>query len=398
MGVFQSMAGMLSAEITSADIPGFLAAVNCIGIPLFSVQIKDPLTVCVRFYRSDWGDLQTLAERRGETVRLFRRLGVYWLMKSVLSRPVLVVCMTALVLLAVILPTKILFVKVEGNTSVPTKFILEKAELCGITFGASRRQVRSEQMKNSLLSAIPQLQWAGINTVGCTAVISVEERAAKELSKPEKGVGSIVAVRDGIVQSCTVTKGNALCKTGQAVKAGEVLVSGYTDCGIKIQATRAEAEIFAQTIRELTVLTPVNYALKGDVKAVEKKYCIIIGKKRINFYKDSGISDTTCDKMYREYALSLPGGFTLPISFGIEQRILYNNQSVAVASGDAQSYLADFADDYLPGQMVSGKILARREAATQLADVCCLQGQYICLEMIGRVQSEEIIGNHVEID
>lgn len=39
-------------------------------------------------------------------------------------------------------------------------------------------------MKNALLSAIPELQWAGVNTYGCRAVISVRERTLPE-RKPE---------------------------------------------------------------------------------------------------------------------------------------------------------------------------------------------------------------------
>ena len=38
--------------------------------------------------------------------------------------------------------------------------------------------IRSEKVKNSLLQRIPQLQWAGINTDGCVAVISVREKTA----------------------------------------------------------------------------------------------------------------------------------------------------------------------------------------------------------------------------
>ena len=169
-------------------------------------------------------------------------------------------------------------------------------------------------MKNSLLEALPELEWAGINTYGCTAVISVSEKTQSSESSDKHKVSSIVAERDGIISSCTVIRGNPVCKIGEAVRAGETLVSGYTDCGIKIQATRAQAEIYATTMRQLTVLSPLDYIQEGQIRCEETKYSLILGKKRINLSKDSGNFTSVCDKMYWQYYCVLPGGFQLPIS------------------------------------------------------------------------------------
>ena len=70
--------------------------------------------------------------------------------------------------------------------------------------------------------------------------------------------------RDGFIVSATVTRGNFLCRVGQSVKAGQVLISGYTDCGICIQATRAEGEIYAQTSRDFAAVTPLSGRFGGS--------------------------------------------------------------------------------------------------------------------------------------
>jgi len=398
MGLYKSLAGMVTVEVTSADISGFLTAVSGSSVSLFQVVHMGDLVVQIHIYRSDYPSLMQLAHRRGERIRLLHKDGVYWSMKGLLRRPLLAVGALLLIVIASYLPTRVLFVKVEGNAKIPEKLIIEQAQMCGIDFGASRREVRSERVKNNLLSAIPQLQWAGVNTYGCVAVISVQERTDVEQELQQHGVSSIVAVRDGIIASCTVTKGNPLCKTGQAVKAGEVLVSGYTDLGICIQATTAEAEIFAETKHELLVVTPVNYSKKGETTHVEKKFSLLIGKKRINFYKGSGISDATCDKMYSEYYLTLPGGFQLPVAVVVEQWTVYDNQTVSTASQTVDTCAQQFAQDYLRRQMVSGRVIAQDETDERTDELYCLYGRYTCLEMIGRVRSEEIIENHGEID
>ena len=95
--------------------------------------------------------------------------------------------------------------------------------------------------------------------------------------------------------------------------------------------------------------------------------------------------------MYLQYYCVLPGGFQLPISIVVEQRY-YRSADNAIAASDATRGCAeDFAQDYLFGQMLSGKILAKAESETLADDVYTLTGRYVCLEMIGRERYEEII-------
>ena len=391
MKQYTSFSGFIAVQLTDADIPALLHRLTGSGVSLFRVQQKDLITAVVWVRRADLEKLQHICEKQGAKWDVLKRRGLYWVFVSIARRPILLVGITALLLLSWFIPTRVLFVTVEGNSLVPTKLILEKAAQCGISFGADRREVRSEKMKNSLLEAVPELQWTGINTYGCTAVISVTERAEPEDAHQKHSVSRIVAERDAVIYSCTVTKGTAVCVEGQAVRAGETLVSGYTDCGIKVQATRAEAEILAQTSRELTVKIPLDYLLKGEAHRTERKISLILGKNRINFSKGSGISPSGCDKMYMEYYCVLPGGFQLPISISIEQYDYRSADSITAASEASQLLGENFAMEYLAEQMLSGTILGKSEGRELEDAVYTLTGRYICLEMIGREQCEEII-------
>ena len=79
-----------------------------------------------------------------------------------------------------------------------------------------------------------------MNTRGCVAVISVRERPEEAQVDRPGTVSAVTAAQDGIIERVTVTNGTALCRPGQAVRAGETLISGYTDCGRTIRAGRAE--------------------------------------------------------------------------------------------------------------------------------------------------------------
>jgi similar to stage IV sporulation protein len=378
---------VVTIRLTSADIGGALQQLTNHRVTIHDVVYVDALHLDITISAKDLSQLQTIASKKGYTVQILHGSGFRQVMKGIWKRPVLVLGILALFFLSCWLPTRVLFIRVEGNVKVPTMQIVEQAKLCGIDFGASRRQVRSELMKNRLLCAMPQLQWAGITTSGCTAVITVRERNDLEMSIPVQSFNNMIALRDAVVGEMIVRQGTPLCRPGQVVKQGQLLVSAYEDCGICIRATGAQAEIYGQTQRQITAVYPTNYAKREVVTSVSKKYSVIIGKKRIKFYKGSGISGGTCAKIYEEKCITLPGGFVLPIAIACEQTIEYRSE--VQRSPLSEVILSAFAQQYLSERMQSGKILDSNQVYFHADGFCRLDGNYSCYEIIGISRPEE---------
>lgn len=391
MDIWSSFKGMVRLETLGADIPRTLSRLYDAQIELYDIQSLDDMRVRFCVDRGNVKRVCAIAQKNGDRITVIGRKGVYWKGKALLKRPVLVLGLTLMMLWMLFLPTRVFFIRVEGNTTIPTQMILEEAEKCGIYFGAPRALVRSEKMKNALLEAMPRLQWAGINTAGCVATISVREREPEEAVETKRGVSSLVAERDGVILSCTAARGNLLCRTGQAVKAGEILISGYTDCGLSIRATNAKGEVYALTQRSFSAATPQKYTRRGHQIGQKKKYSIIIGKNRINLFKDSGILGDTCVRMYERKNITLPGGFVLPIALVTETWTYYESNDAELSGEESKEMLSDFSGRYLQQQMVAGQILSTRESITEKDGDITLTGQYQCREMIARIQNEEII-------
>ena len=392
MGIFRSLGGTVLAELTSADVPGALVAIAEQNIPAYSVRTKGELTVLMSVRREDYRTLAAVCRKRGEKLRLLGRKGLYWTGKGLLKRPLLLFGLGLMLAGVLYLPSRILFVRVEGNDLIPDNRIIEAAEESGIRFWASRREVRSERMKNALLQALPELQWAGVNTSGCVATISVRERTDAEAAPAEDGnrVSSIVAVCDGVILSGTVTAGSGLVQPGDAVTEGQVLISGYTDLGLCIRAERAKGEVFARTRRTLEAAVPSVFLEKQEILDTRVRYSILVGKNRINLWKDSGICEGSCDRMYEEYYVTLPGGFRLPLALARETVTYRNTAPAAMPEDAAEVLLSRFAERCLLSKMVSGVILAREQALSEEDGLFLLRGEYLCTEMIGRERQEKI--------
>lgn len=390
MAFFNSLYGMMHIELVSANIPSLLSQMSENNILVECLNSIDEMTVQVRILRTDFKRLSNIAQRRGDKITIIEKEGMYWRGKRLVMRPILLTGLAFVLLLSLSLPSRILFVQVQGNNTIPSKLILEMADECGISLFASRRKVRSEKVKNALLEKVPELQWVGVNTAGCVATINVTEKTVNDQPEESKcNISSIIASRDGIIWECTVLRGNQLCQVGQAVKAGQTLISGYTDCGITIKATRAEAEIYARTLRDLELITPVLTKKRDTLREERTKYSLIFGKKLIKLYKGSGISHTSCVKIYDEFKLTLPGGFQLPISL-IREKVETHDFS-AVSQTEEYEWLTGDAIRYLQSQMVAGQILDQNIRTELQNDIYCLNGRFACLEMIGVDKEEEMI-------
>ena len=203
MGWIRSFAGQMQVRVVSADLPGVLEKLRNSHILIWDVYTEDAFSVVFCIYKKDWNLVQRICNPTGEQITARPLPGLYWTLLGLLRRPVLVLGILGLLLLTLWVPGRVFFVEIEGNRSVPSNQILEQAQLCGIGFGASRREVRSEQVKNRLLEQLPQLQWAAVNTKGCVAVITVLERQQPPQPEQEHQVSSILAARDAIIREIT---------------------------------------------------------------------------------------------------------------------------------------------------------------------------------------------------
>ena len=390
MNIWKSMEGTAKAELTGAEPEKTLRIISEQGIRICRMERIGELTVEFQCTLRDKKLIYKICKKQGDSVSFSEERGIIHLVLGLVRRPLLAGGIAVLFALTMLLPTRVLFFRVEGNHRIPAQQILEAAQQCGIRFGATRRQVRSERMKNALLSAMPELQWAGINTSGCTGVISVRERQPETDQPVSSGVSHIAAARDGYVTERTVTRGNALCEPGQIVQEGQILISGYTDCGICVQVCDAAGEIFAQTDRDFHGWMPAEKMVRQESTSTRTRYSLIFGKKRINLWKGSGISTATCGRMYKEYCMTLPGGYQLPVKLGIET-LSDSRLSAGVMFGEtAQTQMEAFARSAVLAQTVSGTILREEHRFVQKNGRFELESRFWCQEMIGRVITEEI--------
>lgn len=376
-------------ELTGTDVSASLNKFNEAGITFLRVNKIDEITYLIKTKRKYLKTLYLLSEKQGDSLRVLHTSLIYRMMSIIKQHITLISILLILCVLAIIIPSRVFFIRVAGNSRISDEEIIAAAENCGLNFGMRRRDIRNEKIKNQMLMEIPLLQWVGVNTKGCVAVINVRERFDYEaINEPEK-ISNIIASADGFILNGTANKGTALFYEGQSVQKGQILISAYTDCGQYLKAVQAEGDVFAQTSRNMTAISPVVSYYRTGNHSIQKKYSLIVGKKRINLLKDSGISDVTCGRIYKEYKMHFPGDFDVPVALCVETLINTDIQQKKDFKHDRTADMRLYLDSYLSTQMIAGKIIYSEYNEDISSDISMILGSYICHEMIGREKTIE---------
>lgn len=392
--MFSNFTGAARLRVTSGDASGMLFTLTKAGIILKDVDYESDICFTFTVSGKDFHKTQRIITRRGDSCELIKQEGGAVFLRRLRKRIAFLSGILFFLILTVWIPRRVFFIEIVGNNTVDDSKILHSAESNGVTFGCVRSELRSDMIKNKIIEDIPELDWVGVTTQGCVATIQVSEKMTKQDYKETKSlVSSLVASQDGIIQNITATNGKILCKPGQAVYKGQMLISGYEDFGLVLKGCNAEGEIFAKTFHYIDGISPRLYGYRTEISERKTAWSLRIGKKLINFSKDSGISPYSCVKMYSEYYLTLPGGFQLPVCLIRQHYVDYDLQDENETE-NSSLWISSDLESYLHKQMIAGEILSARESAECLDDVFYFSGRYACLEQIGQRKIEETLEDY----
>ena len=388
--MINSKSPLIRMSVTGGNIADTLRILTQNNIFLYDVIQYDELTAGISVSPRDITVIKNILNKRGDRYEQ-HNTSIYAKMLRVLQRRyILLLSLLVFIGVTIWIPTRIFFIEVTGNVHIPDNRILEIVSGYGLHFGAVREEIRSEAVKNQLLAEVDSICWVGVTTNGCVDTVQVQEKPIAEEQKSVHIVSSIVATCDGVVEEITATQGKAICKPGQAVRVGQVLISGYEDHGFLIKAGRAEGEIIAQTIHSVAALTPVTVVKRAEKLHTETNISVKIGKNIIKFNNNSGISPTTCVKLYEEKSVALPGGYLLPVTLMIETVIYYKTDLNDLTEDDVL-WMENLTQAYIEENMLGGIVLRKSREYRMTEQSCLLKAIYTCREQIGKNRIEETL-------
>lgn len=333
--------GSVLCEIRGAAPLRCLNALGEAGIEAKRAERADEFTLRLTLDERDYSAAAAIAARsQCELARISSRGGA--LLARRLRRRIAL--LTAAVVCFALLAAGSLFVweiDISGCESVTEGEVRRALASAGVAEGSFWPAWDADAVKNHLLLEIPELAWAGVSVSGSRAEVRVRERIERPELASDGAPGSITAAASGIIERMEVYEGAPAVSVGDAVAAGETLVSGEMASAVgDTRYVRARAAVTARTYVELTACAPLKYGrlLEADTHS---RWSLIIGSGRVNFFRGSSQTPPGCGKIIEEYPLAWEGVFRLPVTLVRETVIEYSAQEAEEDPGLLEQRLAE---------------------------------------------------------
>ena len=219
-------------------------------------------------------------------------------------------------------------IRVEGNSVLSDRQVVEILEDCGLTVGMPVRGIPTALIETKARILSEDIAWISINLLGSIAEVHIIEDDGAII---EEKIGSdIVAEREGVIQWIEDIRGYQAVEIGQTVKEGQLLISGRypAEEGESERYTTPRGKVYAKTSREFSVFIPYEYEKKTYTGAEKCQKYFIFFKKEIKFFENCGKMYTECDTIDMIEYFSLPNGVTLPFGVRTVRYLEYEKETV----------------------------------------------------------------------
>ena len=396
-GVLWYVLGCCRVRLMGASVQWALNELARRGVPVRRIARLDELHLEATILARDLPRARLAAQKAMCSLEPVRTWGLSKTLAPLRRRWGLCAALLLLVLAVAILPQFVWFYEVSGNERVPTQRILRELDAIGVGFGTYGPSIKPQEVKNQLLCRIPELQWLTIQQRGGTAVVVVRERPVTEPVNDRRTPRNVVASRAGVLTRVAVYEGGSLCKVGDVVSAGQLLVSGYLDWGYKTQVVGALAEIYAATWRKSCTVLPDTALRKTPTGETRRSVSLIVGRRRLSLTGSTRMA-ADCDRTTRRIQIALPGGHLLPVAIEISEQNVYDTEEMQAREADVRALLEQDAIRRARQDMIAGTITKSRLTLRHEGGCWRLYAALECEEMIARMKDAEIFKDGITND
>lgn len=336
--------------------------------------------------------LLRLCAERGIELRVLQSGGMPLLLWRYRRRAGLMIGVLCSVVLLMLSGRFVWDVRVMGTARMSEAEVLEELRACGFGVGSYIPSVQTEQLENRVLIASDRISWIAIRIDGTVAQVQVIEHTPTPAEEERGKPANLVAAMDGQIELIELYRGNAIVSIGQAVRRGELLVSGlYESQTVGVRYTRAAGKILARTEREFLVEIPLSYEEKVCQEEKYAKITLNFFNFSLKIFENSGNEGGMCDIIEEDKVFSLPNGLRLPLSVKVQKRVPYATVTAVRTPDEALTLAYEELDIQLAALSDRAELLSKRIETTLTETSLILHCTVTCIEDIAVQQEFEIL-------
>lgn len=269
--------GYVQFAVLGGSMERFLNQCARAGIYLWNIRGAPGCSACVPAGR--YRQLRCCARRAGCRLKVKKRVGLPFVTMGIRRRRGVLVGAAVFAALLWVLSLHVWCVEVTGNSTIPAAQIEAELLAMGIQPGVKKTAVDPPALQQALMLKFPQISWLSVNTRGCTAEITLQEKTERPVPEvKDTRPCNIKAAATGQILELNVYAGTPAVKKGDAVVEGQLLVSGVVteESGLTV-LKHAAGKIMAETTRTLTAEVALS---RAEVRQTGR----VVTQRSLNFF------------------------------------------------------------------------------------------------------------------
>ncbi len=248
----------------------FLNRVLKKGIHIWDVRRDGRSYLYASMRARDFPKLRSVCRGIPCRVHIMERHGMPFLLARFRHRKILVLGCALLLCALVVLGQRVWFVQIEGCYRVSEADVMQILKEAGVTVGTPRATLDLPELRDALRAGDARIAWAGAELTGVMLHVQIVEAESIPEQPDMNEPTDIVATKEGIILRVTALEGQAKVRTGDAVHAGDTLISGHMRHGNVFAQGEVLAEVCytAQSTLAPTAQQFVRTGRKADYHAV----------------------------------------------------------------------------------------------------------------------------------
>jgi len=362
------------------------------SVRIWNIKRQDKTRATVHMSIADFRRIRPVARKTFTKLCILKKCGLPVLLYRYRKRYVLFVGMAALFVFMLVMSQYIWIVDVRGAESVERAEIISAAYDAGIFEGAKKKDLKDiQKLRDVIISRVDELAWAWVYIEGTKATVEVRERILPPTVVDKSIPCDVIAMRDGLIKKITVKEGVTNLKAGDAVLAGEVVISGtvMSKDMTGVRQVHALGTVEASTWHEKKGIYKLYDEIRIPTGERKSFNTINLFSEKINLFFDNSVEYKEYDKKESRHELKIGNNY---IGIGIENvtcdEVVVEKEAVpleTVIERARDELEAEIGSELLQGAVLVDNKLEYRQLDSETIEVT------VTMEFIEKIGTEKLI-------
>ncbi len=261
---------------------------------------------------------------------------------------------------------------------------LSSLEELGLYSGARWGEIDKNALEAKLRLSSDDISWVNVNRRGTVAYVTLGKKNGFEKEKNKTEYSNVVASEDAIIEEINVRRGFAVVKAGDAVKKGDVLISGIIPGELGGGFVRAEGSVVGRVYGKVSASVCASREEKVYVSCENVGISYKILGFSINILKNSRNFDGMCDIIEYKSQVTLFGRYRLPLERCVKARLEYKVERRSLGSDEIVKAAAQELGELFLTKTADAEVISIKTDGSFVDGGYTMYSEYTVLKNIGK--------------